>query len=336
MSLFEFDPNFRVFMNIGTILTTLGLVWVVFYIKSDLMVSSIFENLIMNDSPKSNQLFGLLVNLVGLGAILEIIRLNLDEKQSGQNGGDDKEKKSLFRKILYYIFSYFSIFAYITAFMIILFLMGRHPNFWMTGKGTTTVSSEEGDKINEVLNNHDINCDLDLGVVLCKIKYHYEPDKLATCETKCAILALESKYECCGLGKNNQTIKGTVVSDICKEEYGVTARKRREITDYDFEDGINEKGLSNDMYEWQRKFLIDQMKRNQEAQKRASNAELNCTPGEGGDKNCSCDPYLNELGFSTIGLLAGLSVLNIIILIVRNVCESCCGKRKKKNQNKQE
>jgi len=330
----------KLLTNIATILSTFGLCWVVFYIKSDLLVASIFENLIMfeSESKTSTRAFGLLVNLIAGGAVLQIIKMNLEEKTAG-TAEDAEKSQSFFKKITYYLFSYFTIAAYITALVIIVFLVGKHKNFQALVQGGTSVGRDTGGKIIEVMNEYpEIDCDADLGVVLCKIRYQVsDPLKLATCETKCAILALETKYECCGLGGHNETIGGTAVSATCKSRYPDDAGGRidRSVDYGDFDtvgaEGISPNGISNTMYEWGRQIAIGQQgkERQQRETVLARSVDMHCVPGT---KHCTCDPYLNELGFSTIWLLAGLSFVNILILVMRNVFEACCGKKKKANE----
>merc|ERR1712173_450761 len=264
-------------------------------------------------------------------------------------GSEDAGKsKSWFKKIIYYLFSYFTIAAYITALVIIIILIAKHKNFQAMPQGATSVSIESGLRIENVLNDFDdIDCDVDLGVVLCKIKYHFEPEKLATCETKCAILALESKYECCGLGGSNQTLSGTVVSESCQNYYQIEdsdrgGRKRRNTEgseSSESNENLGHYGLSNKFHDWKMKFVTSQVENSQEERqeelRESRIRDLHCVPGK--DEFCSCDPYLNELGFSTIGLLGGLSFGNILILILRNIFEACCGKKKnKKDAGKEE
>jgi hypothetical protein len=330
----------KLLTNIATILSTFGLCWVVFYIKSDLLVASIFENLIMfeSDSKASTRAFGILVNLIAGGAVLQIVKMNLEEKTAGTS--EDAEKsKSFFKKITYYLFSYFTIAAYITALVIIVFLIGKHKNFQALAEGGTSVNSDDGAQIIKVLNdNSEIDCDADLGVVLCKIRYQLsDPSKLATCETKCAILALETKYQCCGLGGNNNTISGTAVSEACRNKYSAdeSGRIGRSV-DYDDYDtvgaeGISPNGISNTMYEWSRQIAIGRHEKDRQQREAvlARSVDLPCVPGE---THCTCDPYLNDLGFSTIWLLGGLSLGNILILVMRNVFEACFGKKKKANE----
>lgn len=291
-----------------------------------------------SDSKASTRAFALLVNLIAGGAVLQIIKMNLEEKTAG-TAEDAEKSKSFFKKITYYLFSYFTIAAYITALVIIVFLIGKHKNFQALAEGGTSVNRDTGDQIIKVMNdNPEIDCDADLGVVLCKIKYHLsDPLKLATCETKCAILALETKYECCGLGGFNETIRGTAVSTVCKNRYATdTGGRIDRSVDYGVYDTvgtevISPNGISNTFYDWGRQIAVGQQEK--ERQQReivlARSANLYCEPGT---KHCTCDPYLNELGFSTIWLLGGLSLGNILILVMRNVFEACCGKKKKANE----
>lgn len=298
----------------------------------------------MSETKSSNRWFNILVNLIAGGALLQIIRMNLAEKSAGTSAEDVGKSKSLFKKIIYYLFSYFTIAAYITALGIIAILIAKHKNFQDMSSEETSVSIDSGLRIKKVLNDFDdIDCDVDLGVVLCKIRYHFEPDKLATCETKCAILALESKYECCGLGGHNQTLSGTAVSENCQNYYQISQNQtdnggRRKRRNSENTENVGHYGLSNKFHEWRMKYIISEAEKAQDEREKLRESRINdlhCVPGK--DKFCSCDPYLNELGFTTIALLGGLSFGNILILILRNLFEACCGKKKnKKEEGKEE
>merc|ERR1712173_126037 len=148
---------------------------------------------------------------------------------------------------------------------------------------------------------------------------------------------------CCGLGGNNQTLSGTVVSENCQNVYQVedSGRNRRNIEEEEEngDENLGHYGLSNKFHDWKMRFAVSEAEKQREQEQNLLREtrlrELHCIPGK--DEFCSCDPYLNELGFSTIALLGGLSFGNILILILRNIFEACCGKKKnKKDAGKEE
>jgi len=237
----EWLDYFNLFLTLTSILSGLCLAWSYYYLRSDPLIEATFVHLILHNTTQHELPFRYIFHacryLASYGSILMIFigkkskdPTETEEIKKVTSNSDESStpKFNSFQNFFMNLIAYGAIISQVAIICALFYLainftfLNPIPNIDTSSPYVDSMTGSQKinyletiDDIADAVEVPDTSCDLNLGIIGCKLKYKNATAQF-NCERTCCLFALEQENECCGLGVNFYGKYGLTPSATCK------------------------------------------------------------------------------------------------------------------------